>query len=81
MEETCMAMQPITVERAIEIAERQGLKAGIVKGTEHIQFTNGKNERIEIIDWDTFRDLLFKRSLQVHESGRWLKVMQAQRPR
>ena len=43
-------MQPISVERAIELAERQGLKAGVVKDTEHIQFTNGKNERIRVID-------------------------------
>jgi len=72
-----MTMQPISVERAIELAERQGLKAGVVKDTEHIQFTNGKNERIRVIDWGTFRELLEKRKLQVHESGRWLKVMQA----
>lgn len=71
-----MAMQPISVDRAIELAERHGLKAGLVKGTEHIQFTNGKNGRIAVIDWDTFRDLLKRRGLQVHESGRWLKVMQ-----
>jgi len=76
-----MPMQPISVDRAIELATRQGLKAGLVKGTEHIQFTNGKNERIEVIDWDTFRDLLEKRSLQVHESGRWLKVMQVSKKR
>jgi hypothetical protein len=76
-----MAMQPISVERAIEIAKRQGLKAGQVKGTEHIQFTNGKNARIEVIDWDAFRDILEKRKLQVHESGRWLKVMQASKKR
>jgi len=72
-----MTMQPISVDRAIELAQKQGLKAGLVVGTEHIQFTNGKNERIQVIDWETFRELLTKRGLQVHESGRWLKVMQA----
>jgi len=72
-----MTMQPISVDRAIEVAQKQGLKAGLVVGTEHIQFTNGKNERIQTIDWGTFRELLSKRGLQVHESGRWLKVMQA----
>jgi len=76
-----MTMQPISADRAIELAQKQGLKAGLVVGTEHIQFTNGKNERIEVIDWDTFRDLLEKRSLQVHESGRWLKVMQVSKKR
>jgi hypothetical protein len=74
-----MSMQPISVDRAIEIAKRQGLKAGLVKGTERIQFTNGKNTRLEVIDWDTFRDLLDKRKLQVNESGGWLKVMQAKK--
>ena len=72
-----MTMQPISVDRAIELAQKQGLKAGLVVGTEHIQFTNGKNERIQVIDWETFREILVKRGLQVHESGRWLKVMQA----
>lgn len=70
-----MAMEPISVDRAIEIAKRKGLKPGLVKGTEDaIQFTNGKNNRLQVIDWDTFRRLLAERNLQVHESGGWMKI-------
>ena len=70
-----MAMEPISVERAIEIARTKGLKPGLVRGTEDaIQFTNGKNNRLEVIDWDTFRRLLKDRRLQVYESGGWMKI-------
>ena len=69
-----MAMQPISIERAMEIARRQGLKPAVVKGTDRVQFTNGKNERLEVIDWNRFRELLEARDLQVHESGGWLKI-------
>ena len=69
-----VAMEPISVERAIEIAKRKGLKAGVVKGTDGIQFTNGKNNRLQVVDWDQFRELLQKRKLQVHESGGWMKI-------
>ena len=61
-----VAMEPISVERAIEIAKRKGLKPGLVRGTEDtVQFTNGKNNRLQVIDWDTFRRLLGDRRLQV----------------
>lgn len=70
-----MAMEPISVDRAIEIAKRKGLKPGLVKGTEDaIQFTNGKNNRLQVIDWDTFKKLLSERKLQVFESGGWMKI-------
>ena len=73
-----MAMEPISVERAIEIAKRKGLKPGLVRGTEDtVQFTNGKNNRLQVIDWDTFRRLLGDRRLQVYESGGWMKIQRA----
>ncbi len=70
-----MVMEPISAERAIEIARRKGLSAGKVKGTNGIQFTKGNNPRIEVIDWDEFRMLLASRGLQVFESGGWMKIM------
>lgn len=76
-----MAMEPISVERAIEIAKRKGLKPGLVKGTDGIQFTNGKNSRLEVIDWDRFRALLVQRKLQVYESGGWMKIQAAKKKR
>lgn len=72
-----MAMQPISIERAMEIAKRQGLKPALVRGTERVQFTNGKNRRLAVIDWDRFREILEKRKLQVHESGGWMKIQSA----
>ena len=69
-----MAMEPISVERAIEIAKRKGLKPGLVKGTDGIQFTNGKNNRLQVVDWEMFKRLLAERKLQVYESGGWMKI-------
>ena len=40
-----------------------------------IQFTKGRNARLEVIDWSTFEQVLKKRRLQVHESGGWMKIM------
>ncbi|MCK5292489.1 MAG: hypothetical protein KAR39_10800 [Thermoplasmata archaeon] len=68
-------MQPITPEKAMEIAQKKGLKPGRVKGTTGVQFTKGRNDRLEIIDWDEFKSTLSKRKLQVYESGGWMKIM------
>ncbi len=70
-----MAMAPISVDKAITIAKKKGLKPGRVKGTNGIQFTKGKNDRLQIIDWDEFKTTLTKRRLQVYESGGWMKIM------
>ena len=61
--------------KAIEVAKRKGLKPGRVKNTQGIQFTKGKNDRLEVIDWDEFKTTLTKRKLQVYESGGWMKIM------
>ena len=63
----------------MEIARKKGLKPGRVKGTTGIQFTKGKNDRLEIIDWDEFKKTLAKRRLQVYESGGWMKIMKKKR--
>ena len=70
-----MVMEPISVDKAIDIAKKKGLKPGRVKGTDGIQFTKGRNARLEIIDWDEFKTTLSKRRLQVFESGGWMKIM------
>lgn len=74
-----MVMEPISVETAIEKAKKKGLKPGRVKGTSGIQFTKGRNDRLEVISWDEFRDLLSKRRLQVYESSGWMKIMKRAR--
>ena len=70
-----MVMEAISVDKAIDIAKRKGLKPGRVKGTKGVQFTKGKNPRLEIIDWDEFKSTLGNRRLQVYESGGWMKIM------
>ncbi len=72
-------MEPISVESAIEKAKKKGLKPGRVKGTQGIQFTKGRNNRLEVISWDEFRDTLAKRRLQVFESSGWMKIMKRAR--
>ena len=57
-----MVMEPISVDKAIDIAKRKGLKPGRVKNTQGIQFTKGKNDRLEVIDWNEFKTTLTKKS-------------------
>ena len=70
-----MVMTKIDVDKAKQIAGKKGLKPGRVKGTQGVQFTKGKNPRLEIIDWDEFESTLGKRKLAVYESGGWMKIM------
>ncbi len=70
-----MTMEPISIDKAVEIAKKKGLKAGRVKGTDGVQFTKGSNGRLEVIDWDEFKKTLKDRKLQVYESGGWMKIM------
>lgn len=74
-----MVMEPISVDRAMEIAKKKGLKPGKVKDTDGIYFTKGKNDRFEIINWDEFKSILSKKRLQVYESGGWMKIMKKQK--
>ena len=70
-----MVMTKIDVDKAKQIAGKKGLKPGRVKGTQGVQFTKGKNSRLEIIDWAEFESTLGKRKLAVYESGGWMKIM------
>jgi len=72
-----MAMEKITLEKAKVIANNKGLKPGKVKGCEGVQFTKGKNKRVEVISWDEFETGLKKRGLAIYESGGWMKIMKA----
>lgn len=68
-------MEPVSVEDAIEKAKKKGLRPGRVKGTEGVQFTKGRNNRIEVISWDEFRTTLAERQLEVYESSGFMKIM------
>ena len=70
-----MVMTAIGIDDAKKIAKKKGLQPGRVKGTNGVQFTNGKNSRLEVIDWDEFEKTLTKRKLAVYESGGWMKIM------
>ncbi len=71
-----MVMEPISVEAAKEKARKAGVKPGRVKGTDGaIQFTKGRNNRIEVISWDEFEKVLKERNRRVCESGGFLKIM------
>ncbi len=70
-----MSMEKISVEEAKEIADKKGLKPGLVKGTDGIQFTKGNNDRIETVSWNEFEEKLEERDLAVFESGGWMKIM------
>ena len=72
-----MAMEKIDFAKAKTIAEKKGLKPGKVKGTEGIQFTKGNNNRLDVISWERFEEILKKRGLAVYESGGWMKIMKA----
>jgi hypothetical protein len=68
-------MKGISVEKAIEMAKKKGLKPGMVRETGGILFTKGENEGIEILDWDEFKKTISKRKLQIYASGGWVKIM------
>ena len=72
-----MSMEPISLDKAKQIAKTKGLKPGRVKGTEGIQFTKGSNNRLEVISWADFEKILKKRKLAIYESGGWMKIMNA----
>jgi len=70
-------MEKIGIDKARIIASNKGLKPGRVKGTQGVQFTKGKNNRLDVIAWDDFEAALKQRNLAVYESGGWMKIMSA----
>jgi len=76
-EATKMAMDKIDIAKAKTIAKNKGLTPGKVKGTDGVQFTKGKNPRVEPCSWEEFEDSLKKRKLAIYESGGWMKIMKA----
>ena len=74
-----MVMAEISVDKAKTIAKRKGLAPGRVKGTNGIQFTRGRNPRLEVIGWDEFETTLKRRRLAIFESGGWMKIMKKKR--
>ena len=62
-------MERIDFKKAQAIAKNKGLKPGKVKGTDGVQFTKGKNDRLDVITWEEFEEILAKSgSLQGYPS-------------
>jgi len=74
-----LVMEEIDLDKAKNIAKRKGLRPGRVKGTNGVQFTKGRNPRLETIEWDEFEKTLKRRRLAVYESGGWMKIMKKRR--
>lgn len=72
-----MVMEKINIAKAKQIAQNKGLKPGKVKGTSGVQFTKGNNERLSVITWEEFEQILAQRKLAIYESGGWMKIMKA----
>ena len=72
-----MVMERIDLDKAKVIAKNKGLEPGKVKGTSGIQFTKGKNNRLDVIEWAEFEKILKERKLAIYESGGWMKIMKA----
>ncbi len=70
-------MEKISLAEARKITEKKGLKPGRVEGTDGVQFTRGRNDRITPVPWEEFETLLKRRRLAVYESDGFLKVMKA----
>jgi len=68
-------LREIDLEEAKRIAAQRGLLPSKVKGTSTLRFSNGRNDRLEIIDWSEFERILTHRQLSIFESGGWMKLM------
>ena len=81
-----MVMEEINTIKARAIAEEKGLKPGRVKGTEGVQFTNGKvavcwrTETNSISIWDSLEDLMKIHGHPEYETVfKWLDSVQNER--
>lgn len=75
---TMTELHEIDFDEAKRIAAMKGIFPGRVRGTEAIRFTSGRNDRLEVIDWNTFEMTARERNLAVYESGGWMKLMRKQ---
>lgn len=73
-------LREIDLEEAKRIATQRGLQPSRVRGTTTLRFSNGRNDRLEIIDWSEFERILTKRELAIFESGGWMKLMKKREP-
>jgi hypothetical protein len=70
-----MVLQEISVDKAKEIAKKNGLKPAKVKGTSIVRFMKNPRETLQEIGWDELESTLKKNKLAVYASGTWMKIM------
>lgn len=68
-------LREIDLDEAKRIATSRGLLPSRVRGTSTLRFSNGRNDRLEMIDWTEFEKILTRRQLGIYESGGWMKLM------
>lgn len=73
-------LREIDIEEAKRIAANRGLLPSKVRGSNTLRFSNGRNDRLELIDWTEFEKILTKRQLGIFESGGWMKLMKKRSP-
>jgi hypothetical protein len=73
-------LREIDLEEAKRIATSRGILPSKVRGTSTLRFSNGRNDRLETIDWTEFEKILTRRQLGIYESGGWMKLMKRRIP-
>lgn len=68
----------IPMDKVKEIAKKKGLKPGMVKGTDTVQLTKGSTDRMGMISWDEFEEILNRKGLAVYEYGGYMKIFRIQ---
>jgi hypothetical protein len=72
-------MEKITIQQAIEYANRKGLRSGLRKGRIDViaLFKPTDTDRFNEIDWDQFGAILKKKGLSVYYDRGYLRIMRA----
>jgi hypothetical protein len=70
-----MVLQEISVDKAKDIAKKNGLKPAKVKGTDIVRFMKNPRDTLQEISWDEMEKTLKNNKLAIYASGTWMKIM------
>ena len=70
-----MVLQEISVDKAKDIAKKNGLKPAKVKGTDIVRFMKNPRDTLQEINWDEMEKTLKANKLSIYASGTWMKIM------
>ncbi len=68
----------LAIEEAFKAATIKGLVPARVKGHDFVVLTKDSLTNLEPITWDSFKEILLERDLQVYDLGGYLKIMRRQ---